>query len=134
MLNPTMKLELQINNNAYVPVRIGKQQLTVDGKIESTKTSPTNAFGDNLKVAILSLVYPVGSIYTSFNSTAPATLFGFGTWAQITDRFLYCANSSGSTGGSSTHNHHYGIKYGGWYNQIRGLNENDNIQLLNEGS
>ena len=36
------------------------------------------------------------------NSTNPADLFGFGTWEQITNRFLYCANSSGSTGGSST--------------------------------
>ena len=56
-----------------------------------------------MKVAILSLVYPVGSIYTSFESTAPDTLFGFGTWTQITDRFLYCANSSGTTGGEATH-------------------------------
>ena len=35
------------------------------------------------------------------NSTSPADIFG-GTWEQITDRFLYCANSSGTTGGLST--------------------------------
>ena len=35
------------------------------------------------------------------NSTSPADIFG-GTWEQITDRFLYCADSSGTTGGSST--------------------------------
>ena len=35
------------------------------------------------------------------NSTSPANIFG-GTWTQITDRFLYCANSSKTTGGSST--------------------------------
>ena len=33
-------------------------------------------------------------------STNPATLFGFGSWTQIKDRFLYCATSSKTTGGS----------------------------------
>ena len=33
------------------------------------------------------------------NNTNPNTLFG-GTWTQITDKFLYCANSSKQTGGS----------------------------------
>ncbi|EAX70812.1 hypothetical protein TVAG_575350 [Trichomonas vaginalis G3] len=42
---------------------------------------------------ILEMIYPIGSIYTSMNSTNPADVFGFGTWQQITDRFLYCANS-----------------------------------------
>ena len=50
---------------------------------------------------LLHLIYLVGSIYTSMNSTSPADIFG-GTWEQITNRFLYCADSSGSTGGSST--------------------------------
>ncbi|EAX74331.1 hypothetical protein TVAG_557860 [Trichomonas vaginalis G3] len=49
---------------------------------------------------ILEMIYPIGSIYTSMNSTNPADVFGFGTWQQITDRFLYCANSSKQTGGS----------------------------------
>ncbi|EAY12962.1 hypothetical protein TVAG_405080 [Trichomonas vaginalis G3] len=48
----------------------------------------------------LEMIYPIGSIYTSMNSTNPADVFGFGTWQQITDRFLYCANSSKQTGGS----------------------------------
>ena len=50
---------------------------------------------------MVDVFYPVGSIYTSMNNTSPATLFG-GTWTQITDRFLYCANSSKQTGGSKT--------------------------------
>ena len=53
------------------------------------------------KSDVIDLFYPVGSIYTSMNSTSPADLFG-GSWEQITDRFLYCANSSKETGGSST--------------------------------
>ena len=34
------------------------------------------------------------------NSTTPTLLFGFGEWQQITDRFLYCADTSMETGGS----------------------------------
>jgi hypothetical protein len=54
----------------------------------------------------LSLVYPVGAIYISTVSTNPATLFGFGTWEQIEDRFLLAAGdtySAGSTGGEASH-------------------------------
>ncbi|EAX94292.1 hypothetical protein TVAG_057930 [Trichomonas vaginalis G3] len=55
-----------------------------------------------LKTEILQTIYPVGSIYTSMNSTRPETVLGFGTWTQILERFLYCANSSKETGGSKT--------------------------------
>ena len=50
---------------------------------------------------ILNIIYPVGSVYISTNSTSPATLFG-GSWKQIKDRFLLaCGNSysNGVTGG-----------------------------------
>ena len=36
---------------------------------------------------IFNMIYPIGSIYMSTNSTSPATLFG-GTWEQIKGRFL----------------------------------------------
>ncbi|EAX87075.1 hypothetical protein TVAG_017820 [Trichomonas vaginalis G3] len=55
-----------------------------------------------LKQILPNLIYPVGSIYTSMNSTRPEVVLGFGTWTQIVDRFLYCANSSKETGGSKT--------------------------------
>ncbi|EAY06691.1 hypothetical protein TVAG_211430 [Trichomonas vaginalis G3] len=55
-----------------------------------------------LKTEILQTLYPIGSIYTSMNSTRPEVVLGFGTWTQIVDRFLYCANSSKETGGSKT--------------------------------
>lgn len=47
--------------------------------------------------------YPVGSIYMSYSSTSPASIFG-GTWTQIKDRFLVGTGSSytaGATGGAN---------------------------------
>lgn len=54
---------------------------------------------------VLQAVYPVGSIYCSYGSTSPATLFGFGSWTKIEGRFLLGANATyglGSTGGEAT--------------------------------
>lgn len=47
------------------------------------------------------IMYPVGAIYASVNSTSPATLFG-GAWSQITDAALRGATSVGYVG-SDTH-------------------------------
>lgn len=54
---------------------------------------------------IVDLIYPVGSIYMSVNSTSPATLFG-GKWKRIQDRFLLAAGSTYAAGkmdGEATH-------------------------------
>lgn len=58
------------------------------------------------KAALLQAAYPVGAVYLSTVSTSPKTLFGFGTWTRIQDRFLLAAGSSygaGSTGGEAAH-------------------------------
>lgn len=47
------------------------------------------------------VLYPVGSIYMSVNSTSPSQLFG-GEWKQITGRFLYCTTTSKTLGGDTT--------------------------------
>lgn len=57
------------------------------------------------KQQLVNLIYPVGSIYISYNSTSPATLFG-GTWEAIQGRFLLGTNSTytaHSTGGEANH-------------------------------
>lgn len=56
----------------------------------------------NILKDIINIVYPVGSVYISFNSTSPKTLFG-GEWEQIVNHFLYPSSSSGTTGGEATH-------------------------------
>ncbi len=48
--------------------------------------------------SIVDIVYPVGSIYTSVNSTSPSLFFG-GTWEQIKGKFLYACEDSGITSG-----------------------------------
>lgn len=53
---------------------------------------------------IIDIIYPVGAVYMSFNSTSPATLFG-GTWTQVERFLLPQTTASGATGGSLTHNH-----------------------------
>lgn len=57
------------------------------------------------KSQLINLIYPVGAIYISVNSTSPQTLFG-GTWQQISDTFLLAAGSTygaGSTGGKASY-------------------------------
>lgn len=54
---------------------------------------------------IANMIYPIGSIYMSVNSTDPSTLFG-GTWERLKDRFLLSAGdsySAGNTGGEANH-------------------------------
>lgn len=93
-----------------------------------TGTSSISAF-------VLTYIYPIGSIYTSVNSTSPAELFG-GTWERLTGRFLLGTDSgltddngdeitatyeAGATGGETTHtlttseipSHHHGSYYTG---------------------
>ena len=44
-------------------------------------------------INLMDIIYPVGSIYQSTNSTSPASTVG-GTWSAISGRFLLGANST----------------------------------------
>ena len=54
---------------------------------------------------IANFIYPVGTYYWSQNSANPSTIFGFGTWTQITDKFIYAAGTLAvdTTGGEEAH-------------------------------
>ena len=81
-------------------------QLGDDGTGSTGEAPMINAgtFGGMTVSQFVDMIYPVGSIYMSVNSTSPASLFG-GTWEQLKDRFLLGAGSSytaGNTGGAAT--------------------------------
>ena len=56
--------------------------------------------------SLIDFIYPVGSYFWTSEQVSPYTLFGVGTWTQITNKFLFAAGGtyiSGSTGGEETH-------------------------------
>lgn len=91
---------------------------------------------------IISKIYPVGSIYMSMNATNPATLFGVGTWARISQgRMLLGADDStyeaGATGGEADHTlsvdempvHSHGISNSGKHTHYFYGSNNNNGQF-----
>lgn len=81
---------------------------SIANKAVTAKFEETDNSISDIKQAINMMwnkIYPVGSIYMSAASTAPATLFG-GTWQRIKDTFLLAAGdtySAGETGGETKH-------------------------------
>lgn len=54
-------------------------------------------------VNLMDIVYPIGSVYISFNSTSPAASVG-GTWELLDNVFLYGTSGTiGVKGGESNH-------------------------------
>lgn len=67
----------------------------------------------------IDLIYPIGAIYMSVVYKSPEELFG-GKWEQIKDTFLLASGDkyqAGTTGGTETHTHNYGIQVGGYYKE-----------------
>lgn len=112
-----------------------------DAKFTDTQRSKTD---------IVDMIYPVGSIYMSVNSTDPGTLFG-GSWTQLKDRFLLSAGDTykaGSTGGEASHTltvdempkHYHHVPYGdpqatsndGAYEKGTSYNGNAHLSSSNE--
>ena len=107
---------LTLTNSQTVPDAATTTPL-MDGTA-SVGTSTSYAREDHVHptdTSIFELIYPVGSIYMSVNSTSPASLFG-GTWEQIKDTFLLSAGdtyTAGATGGSATKNLQHAHTTGG---------------------
>lgn len=54
-------------------------------------------------VNLMDIIYPIGSVYISFNSTSPAASVG-GTWELLDNVFLYGTSGTiGVKGGESNH-------------------------------
>lgn len=75
-----------------------------DNSILSEKMNEIKTFQDSLGTMLLNIIYPIGSLYTSFESNNPKDIFG-GTWEQIKDCFLLAAGdiyAIGTSGGESS--------------------------------
>ena len=99
---------------AYKPLVDYHDKKEIDGIVTGIDDN-IKGVNDDLQTQIndiVDVIYPVGSIYMSMNSTNPSILFG-GEWERIEDRFLLASGSKyeiGSTGGSAdstlvSHNH-----------------------------
>lgn len=54
-------------------------------------------------INLLDIIYPVGSVYITFNETSPTDVIG-GTWELLENTFLYSSSGTiGEKGGESTH-------------------------------
>lgn len=73
-------------------------------------------------INLFDIIYPVGSVYITFNETSPTDVIG-GTWELLENTFLYgSAGITGITGGEETHKltvnempaHHHEFRDGVW--------------------
>ena len=92
--------------NKVVKAAIDNAKVTVDAAMSTSSTNPvqnkvinTALTAKVAKTELLDLVYPIGSIYLSINSTNPKTLFG-GTWTLLSAGYVLKTISSG-TGGTT---------------------------------
>ena len=92
-----------------VPVLDATTPLTDDTKmyldIEKTfRQIPLSRLFGWLKGKMTQVIYPVGSVYMTFDTISPSSIFG-GTWEKIEDRFLLGSGTEmlGTIGGNSNH-------------------------------
>lgn len=110
------EIKTAYENNADTNAYTDSEKSKLAG-IEANATQDQTA--SEILALVGPLVYPVGSIYMSSDSTDPSTVLGFGTWAAIEDKFILGASATypvDSTGGSDTHSHplssNGGVPYG----------------------
>lgn len=82
----------------------------IDGDQDIIDTNTNISTNYSTTLATINLIYPVGSIYLSTNSTNPSNLFTGTTWEAYSQGRVLVGNgtsdrsfSAGSTGGESTH-------------------------------
>lgn len=97
--------DMQLVDSGVLTKHIKDLNVTTE-KLADKSVTPKKLSDDSV-TNILLKVYPVGSIYTSVDSTNPAQLFGFGTWEALPEGRMLLAQGSnyraGSTGGEAMH-------------------------------
>ena len=66
---------LNVTNNSTFSKNLDVYETANVNVLKSNNSSPATTYAE-----VIGIIYPVGSIYTSTNSTNPGTLFGVGTW------------------------------------------------------
>ena len=94
--------EVKINSTATgttPKLTIGNSKSITATTALNTSTQADDAILSTKKYVddLINIIYPIGSIYISKNSTNPATLFGIGTWSLIKGKFIYGADPDNLT-------------------------------------
>ncbi len=82
-----------------------RMKLTFPGTLVSAIPEPFYRATPAMLRSILDYIYPIGSIYLSYSHNDPSEMFG-GSWARITNAFLWATDASGTigqTGGEEKH-------------------------------
>lgn len=106
---------------SFADVTIGKEwNDSLTGTSANNRALPTvSLHGETSYEKLLNLFYPVGCYFSSSDPNFDPNEEWGGTWEKLDEgRTLIQAGDSypiGSTGGSSTHQHIYGIQLGNYY-------------------
>ena len=119
-MTPTSHTHGNISNDGKIGSSSGKLIVTGNNGVLSAVDNIDKSKVNNFNKEVVDIVYPIGSIYMSVNSTSPSILFG-GTWEQLKDKFLLASGdtySNGATGGSADAtlvSHQHGTNESGEY-------------------
>lgn len=129
--NGLMKNDGTIDTTTYVN--------TNDSRLSDARTPLSHTHTSSQISDLIDVIYPIGSIYMSVNSTSPQTLFG-GTWEQIKDTFLLASGdtyANGTTGGSADAtlvSHQHGTNTSGEYFVTSESSEANNTRVTYSSS
>ena len=104
--NDDIKIDTTLNGNSKNAIANSAvyNALNIEATTRESQDSYLNEEIDKLRKEIFLIAHPVGSYWSTSDTTDPNVKYG-GTWEKITGKFLYAADNDtpvGSTGGSKT--------------------------------
>lgn len=108
-----------------------------DGTDSGRVAIDADTLGGKTIIAILSAVYPIGSLYTTTSNMSPSDIMGFGTWNKVASKMPVGENVFGNGKALGLHSRYssgeafLGCLAGGTYENVRtpiGANVNTNLE------